>query len=248
MYLSFSVRKRLIASKKRATNCAAKDSKPRRKRESVRSNSQMGCHLQSGNGLDVCLSLEPCFDSLLILIPSGSMNPQPKSLFDKTKTKTSQLQKNMYHARIIPPMPNNTRAFRVLSKPSGSTMPLLPPSSDTSRVTVNTVIHRRPATASTSSSVATSSPAMKRPSAFSTTKSRLAVPATPKPPSSSGSSSWHPTVGPSTNNHTRSPATGHTTPSKPSESRPLKPPTPAKRDPMASLFVPKRRTQSQRPV
>ncbi|KAF9469274.1 RNA polymerase II transcription factor SIII subunit A-domain-containing protein [Collybia nuda] len=173
-------------------------------------------------------------------------NPQPKSLFDKTKTKTSQLQKNMYQARIIPPMPNNTRAFRILSKPPGTLMPLLPPSDDTSRVTVSTVIHRRPVMASTASSPPTSSIA--RPtSALSPPRNRSSVPVTSKQPNlTSGSGPLNYTEAPLSNNH--SPTRGLALPSTPSDSRPLKPPTPGKRDPMAALFVPKRRTQQQRPV
>ncbi|KAF5381033.1 hypothetical protein D9615_004153 [Tricholomella constricta] len=162
-------------------------------------------------------------------------NPAPKTLFQKTRSEASKLQKNMYHARMVPPMPQNGKKYSVLPKPASATLDFLPPSTGTSRVTVNNVVHRRSVTSSTTlSTSATSATPSASGSALSpsASQSRSLVTTSKCSPSVVGSLSKPPL---------RSDA------STPAESRPFKPPAPVKRDPMASLFVPKRRAHSQRP-
>ncbi|KAG6909630.1 hypothetical protein DXG01_016412 [Tephrocybe rancida] len=153
-------------------------------------------------------------------------SPAPKTLFQKTRSDASKLQRNLY-TRIVPPMPQNGKRLAVLPRPLTYNMEFLPSTSGTSRVTVNSVVRRRPDSSSTSSSTATttlSSPAAKpRP---------LVAPSQP----ASGISGQSPSEPPL-----------HANTSTPSELRPLKPPSQTRKDPMASLFVPKRRAYSQLP-
>ncbi|KAF8077730.1 RNA polymerase II transcription factor SIII subunit A-domain-containing protein [Lyophyllum atratum] len=153
-------------------------------------------------------------------------NPAPKSLFQKTRTEASKLQKSMYHARILPPMPQNGKKYCVLPKPPNATMEFLPPSTGTSRVIVNNVVHRRPIASSTNSS----------------TPEKSASPSCARATSSPSPPKYSPSLAGAPNKHPLRADTSATT-----ESSPLKPPAPAKRDPMASLFVPKRRAYSQLP-
>lgn len=66
----------------------------------------------------------------------------PKSLFQKTKSDAAKLQKGIYSARMIPPMPV-AKSFRVLSSPPSLKLlpPALTPASKCSgsRVTVTAV-------------------------------------------------------------------------------------------------------------
>ncbi|RDB21396.1 Elongin-A [Hypsizygus marmoreus] len=161
------------------------------------------------------------------------MNPQPKTLFQKTRSEASKLQKNMYNARIMPPMPANGKNFRVLPNPVGATLDILPPSNDTTRVTVNNVIHRRPTTASASTPTSAASSTSRPVSSISTSNALPLIPTTKSSLSALSSRKKPPFQ---TDTSTASPDT-----------RPLKPQIPPKRDPMASLFVPKHRPFSQRP-
>ncbi|GLB34731.1 putative RNA polymerase II transcription factor SIII (Elongin) subunit A [Lyophyllum shimeji] len=161
-------------------------------------------------------------------------SPAPKTLFQKTRSEASKLQKTMYHARIIPPMPQNGKNYNVLPKPASSTVQILPSSSSTNRVTVNKVVHHRPVAPARSSSSATStaaaSPSGSRPaSSPSPPKARSSVTTPQYSPKLPGSSS-------------KPPIRADT--STPSEPRPLKPPAPTKRDPMASLNRPGRKNTS----
>ncbi|KAF8891224.1 RNA polymerase II transcription factor SIII subunit A-domain-containing protein [Infundibulicybe gibba] len=98
-----------------------------------------------------------------------SGNVQPKSLFQKTRTEASKIQKNMYNARIIPPMANG-KNYRVLSKPPDAT-PLLPPASASPSVVPLALRQVPPASA------------LPRPSATLPPQSsgRNPIPARPKP-------------------------------------------------------------------
>ncbi|KAJ7286112.1 RNA polymerase II transcription factor SIII subunit A-domain-containing protein [Mycena rebaudengoi] len=179
---------------------------------------------------------------------------QPKTLFQKTKSEASRLQKNMYaKPMFIPPMPSG-KNYRVLP-PADS---ILLPAAQSSRVTVSTVVHRVSASSSIAPSVSSSS---KVPAIRSSQKS-LPTP----PPSSSHSMSRSSRVSLSSSSSKSTPSTAlATSTSSPtshvdepprkkarpefspaSDSRPPKPSTPLKRDPMAALFLPKHRAYSQR--
>ncbi|KAK7467349.1 hypothetical protein VKT23_004406 [Stygiomarasmius scandens] len=147
---------------------------------------------------------------------------QPKSLFQKTRSEASKIQKNMYTARMIPPMVKG-KDYRV-AKPPSVGFSSAAQTSNFNRVTVNTVIQRRPATVVPS------------PSASSQSVSTPSVPSQPQ--SQSSPSTFPKTVSPKKDETTR------VSPSK-SDGLPLKPPSKVKKDPMASLFVPKHRAHSQ---
>ncbi|KAE9409437.1 hypothetical protein BT96DRAFT_872059 [Gymnopus androsaceus JB14] len=134
-----------------------------------------------------------------------NMPAQPKSLFQKTRSEASKMQKNIYNSRMIPPMPKG-KDYRTTGPTAGSSLLLPPQQSYSNRVSVNTVI-RRPM-----SSTARSSGPCATPNAVS-----------PQP------------IAPSPTNS-----------SAPIEQAFPKPSSTAKKDPMASLFVPKHRAYSQR--
>lgn len=167
---------------------------------------------------------------------------QPKTLIQKTLSEASKIQKAMYQSRMFPPM-NGGKAHRVLSKPSCTLTSST--SADFNRVSVNTVPKR----------------AIPGPS------NRVTPPQAP-------SSSLTPQQSYDNNSQTTSPgfalvptvvvsdATTATqkqsntppkklptaSPSTSTDARPMKPAPPLRKDPMASLFVPKHRAYSQRPV
>ncbi|KAH7926651.1 hypothetical protein BV22DRAFT_338913 [Leucogyrophana mollusca] len=145
---------------------------------------------------------------------------QPKSLFQKTKSEASKLKRSMYAPPMLPPMPQGKK-FRILPG-AASAKPPPPPSNipSSSQVTVKTVTYHRPPT-----SFALSAPAPKSDPR----------PATPKKPVASS---------PVAVSNPKSPPL--TSPPA-SDSRATKPPISAKKDPMASLFMPKHRALSQLP-
>lgn len=164
-----------------------------------------------------------------------STNVQPKTLFQKTKSEASKIQRTVHTARIIPPMPSNGRNFRVLAKPD-ATLPLLPASKDTSRVTVNTVMHRRASTIVSDLSTGSSSSTSTIP--VSQAKFHLLASTVSKTP---------PTCSLSTPGSTSKQIPLHPPISTaPSDLSPQKASTSGKKDPMAALFVPKHRAYSQR--
>lgn len=143
---------------------------------------------------------------------------QPKTLFQKTKNEATKFRSSMYTARLLPPKRQRTLHSSPSLKPATSG-----PSEPTkSMVTVKTVTYKRPSIL----------PAPPQSSGRPPTPS-VSVPAPPKlaaSPPSAHSSNPLPTV--------QSPSTG--------EQRSFKPPI-NKKDPMASLFMPKHRTLSQLP-
>ncbi|KAJ7510143.1 RNA polymerase II transcription factor SIII subunit A-domain-containing protein [Mycena galericulata] len=202
---------------------------------------------------------------------------QPKTLFQKTKSEASRLQKNMYAKPMLPPMPISGKNYRVLP-PDHSV--LLPPSQSgmaSSRVTVNTVVHRvsapgsspasvsrtfkPPATVSSQKSLFSKSPSTQSsiPSASSLSlyqpSSSISLTASAsKPPFPSASVVSLANLSSATVSSLQSTAESprkkprHTSPDfsiLKSDSRQPKP-IPVKRDPMASLFLPKHRAYSQR--
>jgi elongin-A len=95
----------------------------------------------------------------------------PKTLFQKTRTEASKIQKTIYSARIIPPMPR-VREYRVLSNASVKSPPSPPTSSSGTRVTVKSISYRRPS----ASSLAAPASALSHPPF---TKKPLAAPGSP---------------------------------------------------------------------
>ncbi|KAG6865927.1 hypothetical protein C0991_010428 [Blastosporella zonata] len=163
---------------------------------------------------------------------TGGWAPAPKTLFQKTRSDASKLQRNLY-TRLAPPMPQNGKRLVVLPKAPTANMEFLPPTSGTSRVTVNNVIRRRPASTSTSAPATSSTSAPPTSSSSSSTAAAAPLLASSKSvPVVMGKS---PSKTP-----LRSDA------STPSQARPFMPPS-QKKDPMASLFVPKHRAYSQLP-
>ncbi|ESK88032.1 hypothetical protein Moror_10773 [Moniliophthora roreri MCA 2997] len=159
---------------------------------------------------------------------------QPKTLFQKTRSEASKIQKNMYHARIIPPMPKSKEYSSAKPSPSPNRITLFPPAPAgyANRVTVNT-IKRPPISTSTSTT---------------TPKKPIAILEKSKLPALSHSTTSVSRTCPTThaddyqNKHTLS------SPAAPTQSGslPLKSPSALKKDPMATLFVPKHRAYSQR--
>ncbi|KAH7889580.1 RNA polymerase II transcription factor SIII subunit A-domain-containing protein [Phlebopus sp. FC_14] len=149
---------------------------------------------------------------------------QPKTLFQKTKTETSKLRRSLYASRMMP----QGNAHRVLPSPTSAKPPAASSSKPlSSQITVKTVTIRRPSTSTTtpiSPSLQSSNPARSGPSV--TPKITLSAPS----PSNSNS-------GPPPGVQSLSPTV---------DPRSSKPPL-QKKDPMASLFMPKHRTLSQLP-
>ncbi|KAF6763963.1 RNA polymerase II transcription factor SIII subunit A-domain-containing protein [Ephemerocybe angulata] len=161
----------------------------------------------------------------------GGAPAQPKTLFQKTRTEASKIQKAFYNSRSVPPRQVG-KTVRVHATPDHSILPPIP-SSIPSRVTVNTItLPRHPPPSGSSAS--SSSPA--------STTSRAS------PPSCQSSSFDMGSKGQSTRDY-MTPLSNASSPppSRSSTAPPLKSPGPIKKDPMASLFVPKHRAYSQRP-
>ncbi|KAF8643836.1 hypothetical protein AX16_008853 [Volvariella volvacea WC 439] len=159
---------------------------------------------------------------------------QPRTLFQKTKNETHKIQKAMYQARIIPPMPTG-KTFRVLSNPSGPTLPP-PPSpapNQPNRMTANSIAHR-PSSATAQVSLLT------KPQNSAQHVKALTPPA-PKPNQSSDPGLR--SVGAAVTNSRVEPPSSSSAPPNSVEPRLTK-----KKDPMASMFVPKHRAYSQRPT
>ena len=160
-----------------------------------------------------------CIESLL-----GSTPPQPKTLFQKTRSEVSRIQKNMYQITAMPRMPGG-KDYRVLHNTLSAKLHPSLPSPSTNRVTVNTVYFRD--TTSSSSSVATS-PGSSSSSPPTSVSSRGSVGSVGKPPIEKP-------VSPKIQKVTANPS---------HESSPSKY---GKKDPMAALFMPKHRAHSQLP-
>jgi elongin-A len=150
-----------------------------------------------------------------------------KTLFQKTRTDASKLQKNIYNARILPPMPT--------SKNYGQVAPQMALEPSSSRVTVNTVIKRHLNSAPlTIRSVTSETTSLSAQSASSSATSPTPQPLITTSPISISSS---PPI-----------ATLMTASKSPWTAKSPTPNKTIKKDPMATLFVPKRKAYSQRPV
>ncbi|PFH54155.1 hypothetical protein AMATHDRAFT_44700 [Amanita thiersii Skay4041] len=185
--------------------------------------------------------------------PRNSWNTsQPKTLFQKTRFEASKIQKTVYNARIIPPMPT-AKNYTLNHKVPAPLLPTPPQSvGQSSRVTVNTV--RRPL----SSVSATSTPTPNSAPSSSSPLAPSSVPASAdrSPPASALTTSRidQSSLTSSSANTSIVNLTSHSPPSSPpvdsSSSAFTRPSTakPPKKDPMACLFLPKHRAHSQRPT
>lgn len=170
-----------------------------------------------------------CF--IFLIRTLGGAPAQPKTLLQKTLSEASKIQKAMYNSRSIPPMVNG-RSYRVLGK---GTSPIIPESKSvvSNRVCVNTV-HKRlvcgPSGTSKIPASVSQPPSNRNPTPLSQASLEPAPPhatlkTTVQKPSALGASS-----------------------NAPLDGRPMRTMIPVKKDPMATLFVPKHRAHSQRPV
>ncbi|KAG6837269.1 hypothetical protein H0H93_012274 [Arthromyces matolae] len=168
-------------------------------------------------------------------------NPAPKTLFQKTRTDASKMHKNLF-SRMLPPMPPNGKTFAVQRKASAADLDFLPPTSGPSRVTVNNVVRRVPATTVPSTSKASTSPALHAGSAGPSTTGKIL------PAKRSVNSVTVAHSAPA--HHDKSPDKSLNKPADASnisapESKSSKPSGKMKKDPLASMFVPKHRAHSQ---
>ncbi|KAJ8078988.1 hypothetical protein AAF712_013721 [Marasmius tenuissimus] len=166
--------------------------------------------------------------------------PQPpKTLFQKTRSEASKIQKTMYTSRMIPPMPKG-RDYRSSVSPAVGDLLPKPSPSYTNRVTVNTVIRRQSVSSAASTTSAAAAPVggpplQTNPKITSTTSQLTHTSGT--------TTSCHKPIDES-HAHNKTPES----PSPASTQFPphLKPPNPMKKDLMATLFVPKHKAYSQR--
>ena len=166
----------------------------------------------------------------------GSTASQPKTLFQKTRSDASKIQRTMYSARVVPPMPV-AKNYAQCTKQTVLILPP-PPSPQTdgqlSRVTVNTV-KRLP------SSSTTPKPPLQPPlpTLASSEKPALGcdIRLTKPPPSSAcaGSSADR-----SPQSKPCQPVVAPPYPGDPAPRKTIKSP---KKDPMACLFLPKQRVR-----
>ncbi|KAJ7219542.1 RNA polymerase II transcription factor SIII subunit A-domain-containing protein [Mycena pura] len=174
----------------------------------------------------------------------GAPTP-PKSLFQKTRSEASRLQKNMYTKPMIPPMPSG-KSYPVLSSANSALLPVSPSGKASSRVTVTTVKHRvsgsSPASASKTSGLNTDSLSPVAPSSLTQKDNSVSLTSTSKLSHSPSSASLSSASTPTSDKTAESPL------KKPRRITPDFSPgvPPSKRDPMASLFLPKHRAHSQR--
>lgn len=209
-----------------------REAEERKKEREVKFTDRMPPQKRSRGGCKLCPFLV-----LLTLLTNwlGNMPAQPKSLFQKTRSEASKLQKNIYNSRMIPPMPKG-KDYRTTGPITLST----PQESYSNRVSVNTVI-RRPLDSTTASS----------------SGSRATFNAIP--PQTNLLSPPKPTISPfpklsSLNNDIQltlrkdiPPSNSGILSSSPIDQSLSRPPSAAvKKDLMASLFVPKHRAYSQR--
>ncbi|KAJ7775165.1 RNA polymerase II transcription factor SIII subunit A-domain-containing protein [Mycena metata] len=187
---------------------------------------------------------------------------QPKTLFQKTRLETSRIQKSVFAPPMLPPMPSGGKNYRVLAPGKPDLLPPPPSGMVSPRVTVTTVVHRVPTTGAfppklpvKRQSSHKSVPPLPLPSTSSlSSPSRgnsggLTSASKPRLPSSSSVSPLASlsSASVSTQTSTEPPLKKPRTVEYPpiaSESRPSR--SPIKRDPMASLFLPKHRAYSQR--
>nr|GAT51084.1 predicted protein [Mycena chlorophos] len=148
----------------------------------------------------------------------------PKTLFQQAKSNATRLQKNMYSKPMLPPMPSAGKAYRVLPANNTALLPASSNAGSSSRVTVTTVIHKVPASSPTPSTPAANKP---------TLQSRPSAPPIFTKPTTNPSSADEPPL-------------KRLRPNPDSQSLPPMRKPAAKRNPAASLFIPRNRAYSQR--
>lgn len=152
----------------------------------------------------------------------------------------------MYTSRLIPPM-SNGRSYRVLPKPSCQIM-LESPSAMPNRVCVNTV-HKQPISGPSGGSALSKTSSSPPPSSVYQLPSSANTPSKPQPNSGPSLPRTTLTTVPKQSGGTpvKKPLAASPSSASP-DGRPMRTAVPLKKDPMASLFVPKHRAYSQRPV
>lgn len=173
---------------------------------------------------------------------------QPKTLFQKTRTEASKIQKAFFNSRSLPHRHVGGKTVRVHATPDHTILPATPKSIP-GRVTVNTIsVARRdlPSPSPSASSSNTTSPSTRpSPQAFSSSFDRhphlTARSHKPELPTAKTA----PLQAPPSRNTAALLADSLASPMPRYTSQSLK--SPMKKDPMASLFVPKRRAHSHRP-
>ncbi|KAL0577933.1 hypothetical protein V5O48_004040 [Marasmius crinis-equi] len=164
--------------------------------------------------------------------------PQPpKTLFQKTRSEASKIQKNMYTSRMIPPMPKG-RDYRPPTTTSVGDLLPKPSSNCTNRVTVNTVIRRQ-----SLSSTATATSAAPPSRSSSQAKPNTAPTTSQQFDSSVSTNNCHKPVGESHAQNKNTVTSSLSTTQSPPHPRP---PISVKKDLMSTLFVPKHKAYSQR--
>ncbi|KAF8623473.1 hypothetical protein AX15_006257 [Amanita polypyramis BW_CC] len=163
--------------------------------------------------------------------------PQPKSLFQKTRSEASKIQKTVYSARMLPPMPI-TKDYTLTATKPAPMPPVIQMNGQASRVTVSTV--KRPLR-SPAGTVPHGPPSATKPLPASTLAQTPPESATQQSePLPTGNSTIKP-LQPQPSQATGSPLPADFQPSRPHNKSP-------KKDPMACLFLPKHRASSQRPT
>ncbi|KAF9227816.1 hypothetical protein BS17DRAFT_746638 [Gyrodon lividus] len=148
---------------------------------------------------------------------------QPKTLFQKTKNDATKLRRSLYTSRMIPPMPQG-KVHRVLPSSASAKPPAAPSTKPLNQITVKTVTTPRPSTSTTVPQPTTLS-------VESTNSAPFAPTVTPKKAMPMSSVFKLPL---------------NSSPPQFADPPPFKPPI-QKKDPMASLFMPKHRAFSQLP-
>jgi len=161
---------------------------------------------------------------------------QPKTLIQKTLSEASKIQKAMYQSRMFPPT-NGGKTYRVLPKPSCTLTSSM--SANCDRVSVNTVPKR-----------VISGPSNRTVPPSQTSSSSLTPQRSFSQTAGPGSALASTTIVSTIPKHSGniSPKKLPTASSTSANAWPMKQAPSIKKDPMASLFVPKHRAYSQRPV
>ena len=189
--------------------------KPRSVRRNEKSNSRTGYFLPNARVDVSVVSKFRWTDELNIA--AGNMSPQPKNLFQKTKSEASRIQKSMFGSQMRPPM-ITAKSYRV-SNGISAKPPSLGKSLAGTRVVVKPVAYRR---------IEPLAPTNPSPQSVSISPGTAACAdsSIEKPGTSSGKT------------------TALDRDAPPSPTRPIRP-MPSKKDPKSSLFMPKHRAHSQ---
>jgi elongin-A len=106
--------------------------------------------MKRARGCESCREARMVVESFICA--SGSSTPQQKSLFQKTRSEASKIQRTMYEPRMRPPMPT-VQASRQRLRDVVSELPSPPKPASGTRVIVRSMVHRPSPTALPTSSV-----------------------------------------------------------------------------------------------